>query len=138
MEQLPPQASHRIPLDKAKEMARRYLAKKKEILKPEYAGQNILIDCETFNRDAFDSILAQKDCAGIRIYFGMDENSSLRAIIVGVNSKNQNILPQSMVSPTPTASISADSLAGPDPDGYIAEDGVICPPNCPPPDPTFP
>src|SRR6476620_5673525 len=88
-----PQLSHSIPVQKAREMTARYKAHKKLILKKEYEDKNILSECETFNREAIDSLLAQPGCTGLRIYFSMDDALTVRAILVAVNSNNQDILP---------------------------------------------
>lgn len=131
MNKLLPQANHRISLEKARAMKERYQTHKKIILKKDYEDKKIMIDCETFNRDAFDSILAQEGCVGVRIYLAMDDALSLRAIIVGVNDKNQDILPSEGSTGTVVTNAGSDVTTGTS--GYIAEDGVICPPECPTP-----
>jgi len=45
-----------------------------------------------FDRDAFDEILAQSDCVGIRYYYGLDANDSPQLILVGVNSKGNDMI----------------------------------------------
>ena len=109
-------ASHRITLAKAREMVARYSASKTEILKPSYSAESIFITSETFQRDDLDALLLQEGCAGLRIYFSMDENLSVRTILVGVTAGNQDIL---------------TSAAGDE--GVIVEEGRICPPECPVP-----
>lgn len=83
---------------------------------------------ETFAREAFDAVLGESDCVGLRIYYGMKDDLSIHAIVVGVNSDNEDILPSA------TASVS--SLVGGNP--TIIEDGNVCPPICPPPSPLNP
>ena len=83
------------------------------ILNPVHKGMNIIPTCETFDREAFDALLSQPDCMSIRIYYGMDEKLKVHAIAVGVNSKNEDILP------------SAEAKA------IIVENGKRCPTDCP-------
>lgn len=124
MNPLFPGTNHRIPLQQAKEMTERYKTHKKDILKKEYEDKHIMRECETFNREAFDAILAQSGCVGLRIYFAMDQALTIRSVIVGVNADNQDILPLE------TGTGAADLTTG---DGVIIEDGRICPPDCPTP-----
>jgi hypothetical protein len=73
-------------------MTKDFRTDKENILDSAYQNKDILPICETFNRDAFDDVLAQQDCVGIRIYLGMDKSSKIHAIIVGVDSDNKDIL----------------------------------------------
>jgi hypothetical protein len=110
-----------IPLSQATEMTARYRAEKENILAESYKGKNLLSICETFDRAAFDQTLALPDCVKLRIYYGMDTTLKVHAIVVGVNSKDEDILP------TPGATT---RLLG---DGDVIEEGQLCPPACPPP-----
>ncbi|HSU29082.1 MAG TPA: hypothetical protein VLJ68_11920 [Chitinophagaceae bacterium] len=121
-----PGVDHFISLAQAKEMTARYRAEKENILAPQYQGQDILSICETFNRSIFDVILAETDCVGLRIYFGMKPDLKVKTIIVGVNSKGEDILP----SATNPALLEGEDGDG---DGNIGQDGVPCPPSCPVP-----
>lgn len=111
----PLSSNHRIPLQQAIEMTKRYRANMEGILKPEHQGKGILHLSETFDREAFDALLAQPGCTGIRIYYSMDQNLKFHAIVVGVNSQDQDILPSADTSTT---------------DGTIVEEGRTCPPIC--------
>ena len=113
--------NHLISLERAKEMIRTYREKKATILQPEYADSNVLPHSETFNREAFDRLMAQPGCAGVRIYYGMDEQLNVHAIVIGVNENNEDLLP------------STDSTGSSEPTGepLILEEAVRCPPNCP-------
>lgn len=115
-----------IPLSQATEMTARYRAEKENILVDAYKGKNLLSICETFDRAAFDQTLALPDCVKLRIYYGMDTTLRLHAIIVGVNSNDQDILPAegatSMLLET----------------GDVIEEGQLCPPGCPAPSPLNP
>ena|ERR1043166_7731341 len=118
-----PGVNHFISLEKAKEMTALFRAQKENILDPAYRGKNILSICETFNRDIFDAILAETGCVAMRIYFGMDPDLKVKVILVGVNEKNQDILPTS-------STISAENDDDPVPIGEI---GAPCPDFCPEP-----
>jgi hypothetical protein len=113
-----PTNDHIISLQKAVEMTTRYRQDKETILAAEYKSQNILPLSETFNRTAIEKLLSETNCAGIRIYYGMDENLKSHAILVGVNASNEDILPSS-----------AATLSGSD--EVILEEGQRCPDICP-------
>lgn len=85
-------------------------------------GKMSIPNCETFDRAAFDQILSQTGCVKMRIYSGLDADMGYRAIIVGVNEKDEDMLPSST-----TSTISTEE------DPIIIEDGLTCPPYCPPP-----
>lgn len=111
-----------ISLDQAKTMTALYRAQKENILAPQYQGKDILSTCETFDRSIFDTILAEKDCTYLRVYFGMDPDFKVKVILVGVDSQWQDILPAPSQEPQ-------DGVDG----GSIGEEGVPCPPWCPVP-----
>lgn len=75
---------------------------------------------ETYDRAAIDQILAQPGCVKIRIYAGLNKGLQYRSIIVGVNDKDEDMLPTATTS----------TLDG---GNTISEDGITCPPFCPPP-----
>ena len=103
--------SHLINLQTAITMTSTFRTNKETILATAYRNQNILTICETFTRDAFDTLLGQDDCQGIRIYFGMDSNYKVNAVIVGIDSNGNDILKTGAEK--------------------IAEMGQRCPPYCP-------
>jgi len=107
-------------MDTAIDMTTMYRADKEAILATAWQNQNILPNSETFNRNALDTLLAIEGCEALRIYYGMDENSKVHAIMVAVNEDNEDILPQdNLVSET----------------AVIVEEGQRCPDLCPPPSP---
>ena len=116
-----PSNSHFISLEQAISMTSSYRANRETIVATEYRGQDILPLSETFNRQAFDQLLATPDCAGLRIYFGMDENLKIHAVIVAVNALNQDILPLS----------NNGSVSSGTDDVVLLEEGQRCPPICP-------
>jgi len=116
--QLPADNSHFISVSTAVDMTTTYRAEKENILASAYQNQDILPLSETFNRNALDTLLALEGCEGIRIYYGMDENLKVHAILVGVTEENTDILPS--VSLTETE------------DEFVVEIGQRCPVDCPP------
>jgi len=120
--ELLPGHNHFISLATAQAMTARFRAEKENILAPAYRGQNILSICETFNREPFDSVLAEEGCVGLRIYFGMEEDLKVKVIIVGVDADNKDILPSQSARRTTD-----------DPDTGIIELGRPCPDFCPNP-----
>ncbi|HTD95194.1 MAG TPA: hypothetical protein VK644_15315 [Chitinophagaceae bacterium] len=110
-----------ISLQEAIQMTTVYRNEKENILAPAYQRKNILCRSESFGRDVFDSLLAQPDCQGIRVYYGMDDALKVHAIFVGYDSKDADILPSS-----------APGDSGP-PSTGIGESGKRCPDDCPPP-----
>jgi hypothetical protein len=104
--------SQLISLEQAIDMTTLYRAEKENILAEEYRGQNILARCETFDKSQFEDLLKQDGCTGVRIYYGMDTNLKVHAIIVGVDDSDTDLLPSG--------------------EEFIIEDGVRCPEDCPP------
>jgi len=117
--------SHQISLQQAIDLTTRYRKEKDQILKPEYAGKNLLALSETYDRSAFEELLKQEGCVKIRAYFGMDENKNIKLLFVGANDKNEDMLPSDMQA---TAGGGAS----------IQDIGQRCPPLCPPPGPLNP
>src|SRR5687768_6089857 len=92
--QLIPGSDHSIPVVQAKQMTKLFRELKDIILILDMRGKDILPICETFNREAFDRILAQTACVGIRIYFGMTPEQKIKIIAVGVDKDNNDLLPE--------------------------------------------
>ncbi len=78
--------------------------------------------CETFEIAAINNLLATPGCAYLRIYYGMKETGEVDAVLIAADANNKDILP-------PTANVASDD------DPPILEDGIRCPPACPPPSP---
>ena len=114
---------HRITLDNAKQLTKKYRDNKKKILKDEYGNKPTLPICETFERAAFEELLAVPNCVSIRAYFGMDEELNVKLIFVAVNDKNEDILPQ----------VDSTMMMRTSDDVPIIDDGARCPDYCPPP-----
>jgi len=122
--------THKISLARAIAMTQRYRQQKHNVIKKEFA--HILPLSETFNRAAFDRLLSQAGCAGVRIYYSMDEELQLHTIIVGVNANNEDLLPVAAMS-APKETAAQTTTAGSD--GEILEEAQVCPPSCSPASP---
>jgi hypothetical protein len=109
-----PTIDHSISLEEAISMTTTYRTNYENILKDEYQQQNILPISETFDKDILKAFLENEECKSVRIYYGMDENLKVHAILVGANADNEDMLP-------------SDSSGAP-----LYENGVRCPPVCPP------
>ena len=114
-----------ITLDQAVAMTSLYRQEKENILAEAYKGNNLLCICETFTREAFDTLLGEEACTAVRIYYGMSDDLQIHAIAVGVNSDNEDILPNSNLA----------NMSDPPP---VIEDGIRCPDDCPPKSPLNP
>jgi hypothetical protein len=114
--------NHFIPLEEAVNMTTRFRQHHDELLKEEYKGRNILCKSETFDKEAIAALLVNTDCTRIRIYYGMDEEMKVHAILVGVNASDEDIL-----DPLPSILPSGEAV--------IVETGVRCPDYCPPDSP---
>ena len=118
-----------ISLAQAKQLTKTFRGKKESMLEPQYKGKGVLPVCETFGREAFDTVLSKPGCVGLRIYFAMDELNIVKLVIVGVNEKNEDMI-------TTTSTESDTMMRSTTEDGTeIIEDGLRCPDVCPPPSP---
>ncbi|HEX3025514.1 MAG TPA: hypothetical protein VHP12_09900 [Chitinophagaceae bacterium] len=113
---LPAQDSHLITPDEAIAMIGLYRNTRDQILKPEYCGQNILCDSETFNAADVQVLLSQPGCNGLRIYYGMKTGLTVHAILVGTDANGNDLAAANNVT-----------AAG----DVILEEGKRCPPQCP-------
>lgn len=114
--------TNEISLDKAIDMTTLFRDQVERIVNPDLAGQNILPRSETFDRAIFDKILSQAGCVKIRVYSGLSPDLQRHSIVVGVNEKDEDMLPAS----------AATAASGGDGGNSIGEDALVCPPICPP------
>jgi len=130
---------HSISLDKVKQLTSRYEKNKKTILKNEFQNGATLPTCETFERAAFDQLLGQDGCVGIRIYYGMDEESNVKLVAVGVDENDQDILKaNSNITKITNSNITKIKSAETEEPVFALSDGLRCPPYCTPPPPPPP
>ena len=115
--------NHEITLSEAVAMTTRFRSYKESILKTEYQNEDILPVCETFEKLSVEALLSQGGATHLRIYYGMDSEYKVHAILVGADSTGADILPEE------------NSNLLQDPTGVILEDAQRCPPYCPPTSP---
>ncbi len=112
---LPLSGSHSITLTKAIDMTSRFRSGVSTILDSSY--QTALCESETFNISDILSLLQSQGIAGLRLYYGMEEDYSVAAILVGVDEEGNDILPDSSKT---------DDLTS-----LIVDQGLRCPNSCP-------
>lgn len=117
--------SNPISLQKGIEMTTLYRNEQENILAEEFRGKNILARSETFDRQSVEALLAKTGCEKMRIYYGMDSELKVHAILVAVNSNNEDILP----------AMQANVKDG---EYYLWDDTDRCPTICPPDSPLNP
>lgn len=78
---LPPQSDHRVTRAEAAEFVRR---------QREAAGKGDEV-CGFFFRKPVEELLAQKGCAGIRIYNGRNEKGGPAMVLVGVDEAGNDM-----------------------------------------------
>ena len=123
------ESKHLISLEQAQKMTATFRQNKKALIGDAYRGKDPLPICETFERSAFDQILAQPGCVGVRAYYAMDENDSVHLIFVGVNEKNEDMI-EAQTPEQKNANMRALSATATG--GVLVENGLKCPTDCPP------
>lgn len=111
--------NHFISLQEAAQMTATYRQNREQILGTAYRNQNILPLAESFDRAAFDQLLQKPGCVGLRIYYGMNTQYQVHAVIVAYDQNNADMLP------------SSSSLTETEEED-ILERGLRCPEQCPP------
>jgi hypothetical protein len=66
-----------------------------------------LINGEFFGKDGLLAALSQENCIGLRIYYGKQDDGTPVLVFVGVDQSGKDIV-----------------------NGFVGEDGLICPPVC--------
>jgi hypothetical protein len=113
---------HAISLTLAAEMIRRYKINNENILCDEFKKRSILPYNETFDRNDVVNLLS-RGAQKLRIYYGMDNDMKVHAILVGVDADGHDILPTSNLEATTD---------------LILEQSSRCPDMCPDPSPINP
>jgi hypothetical protein len=109
-----------ISLQRGVSMTTLYRLEKEEILEPSYRSKGILPICETFDKKSIQDVLSVPGCEQVRIYYGMESDLTVHAILVAVDAKGQDILPTSPFD------VSEE-------EPYLWDDAARCPTECPPP-----
>lgn len=117
---IPSANSHLINLTTAVTLTTEFRSNRNSVLQTQFQSSDILPLSETFNRNDIDLLLGQTGCAAIRIYYGMDTELQLHAVLVGVNEDNEDILPSTLLN---------------NGEDIIVEEGQRCPIICPPQSP---
>lgn len=76
------------------------------------------VQAHYFGFEIIQQILTQSGCVGMRIYYAIDENGEKKLLLVGVDSKGENLLPLEGGKTT-------------DGGGTIADFSFPCPSTCP-------
>jgi hypothetical protein len=118
--------NNRIAFSDAIEMTKRFRNNREEILDIDERGKDILALNETFDKADIEQLMQQQDCTGFRIYYGMDTNLKVHAILVGVDNNGADILPEAVYNGQPGTVTNS---------GELLEDAIRCPPACPPASP---
>jgi hypothetical protein len=105
-----------ISLEEAATMTRLYRSVNELMLSLPYQNQEILPLCETFDAEQVRSMLDNEGCVGLRVYYGVDADNKIHAVLVGVDLNDADILPGEE-----------------QPGNYIIERSERCPSTCPPP-----
>ena len=100
-----------ISVDDASKMNGDFRSIRESMLQTSYQGNDTLPICETFEREQVLTILDQADCTGLRVYLGLNTNTQVCAVLVGVDDEDEDMLDNE----------------------YILERGQRCPEECPPP-----
>ena len=75
-----------------------------------------------FGKEKILKLLSEKECIGIRIYYGLDENNDQKLLLVGAKSDMDDIVPVDMKSASEDGPMILD-LSWPCPP-YCGNDGI--------------
>lgn len=103
-----------ISLQSAVDLTTEFRSEREAMLETNYQDNNTLPISETFEKSHVQSVINQTGCQKLRVYYGMDGDSKVHAILVAVDSND------------------ADILTIGDQSAYILEQGVRCPEDCGP------
>src|SRR5438046_166391 len=116
--------SNFISLEEAKKMIALYRNEKDKLQNGDYKGRQILPFSETFDGSQFPTLLDKPGIVGLRMYYGMKDDLTIHLIIVGVDKNNDDVINRNQNT---TKSLDDNDM--------ILEEGLTCPPICPPPPP---
>lgn len=116
--------NHQISITQAATLIARFDDNVEGILEGDFSSQDPFSKSQTFDAIQINELLAQEGCIGLRIYFGMYDESSAPStdhegkivfVLCGVDEEGNDL------NLAPTASEAGQ---------IILEDGIICPPIC--------
>lgn len=102
-----PIRDHRIPVATAKAMTQRY---RNSVPKGSFLAG-------LFGSEAFQALLAQPGCAGIRVYLGRHEDGAINMVLVGTDAEGRDLVP-------------GNPGLGENDGGETMQDGYPCPIYC--------
>ena len=102
-----PPKDHRIPVAAAKAMTWRY---RNSVPKGSFLAG-------LFSAEAFQTLLAQPGCSGIRVYLGRHEDGTMNLVLVGTDTEGRDLVP-------------GNPGLGENDGGEIMQDSYPCPPFC--------
>ncbi|MBC7903839.1 MAG: hypothetical protein H7Y27_10465 [Gemmatimonadaceae bacterium] len=122
-----------IPIVKAKELQRQFIAGRAELGKlvtdTSFLSKHFdLPNAESFNRDAISLLLNQPGADGIRVYYGRDENGKVRLVLLPVDKNGKDIVNKLTGKPVAVTLPGVSTAKAFDEDGEAVETGQICPP----------
>ena len=129
--------NHFIDLDEARKLISTFQELKYQLVNPKFDRLQkefgVLPTSEAFNQKSILSLLAQDDCVGIRIHYGVklkeekgEQVPLLVAVLVGVRSDGTNIWSNNIAAPDQTQRTLM--MNSPGRDAVILEDSQRCPP----------
>ena|SRR6476661_1260077 len=101
--------AHRITLDYAVYLTTNYRTYIEDVFASSCLASEILANAETFDAIEVRELLSQPDTVKLRIYYGMEKDKKVVAVLVGVDSNDRDMT-----------------------EGIILQDAARCPPMCPP------
>ena len=90
----------------------------------------------SYNKKAITKILGQADCIGLRIYPALNDQNEFTLVLVGVDEKNNNIVPSDDAAPAESKAVkkkAATIVAKPVTGMEVLDEGQASPPYPPPP-----
>lgn len=119
-----------ISLEEALEMTADYNSNRESILKPEYQGKNILCIHESFEKEKVDVLFSKPGVVGLRIWYGMDAEQKVHAILVGTNTQGQDVIYLNSLHSSASSTVATQVMT--EENNPILENGQRCPEECGP------
>ena len=89
--------NHFIPLDSALVWTKNFQSQYANILSGAYKGDTAVLPItETYNLKIIDSIIANPETIGLRVYLGMKSDNKVHLILAGVNANGSDPIQQAL------------------------------------------